>query len=177
MKEERKEVIVVGGGPGGYTAAFRAADLGKKVTIIERYPTLGGVCLNVGCIPSKTLLHLSEVIEQAKESEELGLSFGEPKIDIETIRNHKKSVVEKLTSGLDALCKARKVERIVGTASLTSDTEIEVTTDKEKLKFTFEDLIISAGSRPVQIPGIDYEDERIWDSTKALELTNIPKNY
>ena len=175
MKEEKKEVIVIGGGPGGYTAAFRAADLGKKVTIIERYPILGGVCLNVGCIPSKTLLHLAEVIEQAKESKELGLSFGEPKIDIETIRNHKKSVVEKLTSGLDALCKARKVERVVGTASFISDAEIEVTTDEEKSIFSFEDVIIATGSRPVQIPGIDYKDERIWDSTKALEITTIPK--
>ena len=175
MKEERRELIVIGGGPGGYTAAFRAADLGKKVTIIERYPTLGGVCLNVGCIPSKTLLHLAEVLEQAHESKDLGITFNEPKIDLEAIRTHKKSVVEKLTSGLDALCKARKVERIIGTASFIDDSHIMVKTDKEESTYTFDNIIIASGSRPVQIPGIDYEDKRIWDSTSALELTTIPK--
>lgn len=176
MKEEKRELIVIGGGPGGYTAAFRAADLGKKVTIIERYPTLGGVCLNVGCIPSKALLHLAEVIEDAAMSKDVGISFGEPKIDLEAIKAHKKSVVEKLTSGLDALCKARKVERIVGTASFISDSQIAVKTDKEETQYTFENIIIATGSRPVQIPGIDYTDDRIWDSTRALELTTIPKN-
>ncbi len=175
MKEEKKELVVIGGGPGGYTAAFRAADLHKKVTIIERYQILGGVCLNVGCIPSKTLLHLAEVIEQASESKDLGITFSEPKIDLEAIRKHKGAVVEKLTSGLDSLCKARKIERIVGTASFVDDSHIIVKTDKEETTYSFEDLIIATGSRPVQIPGIDYEDKRIWDSTSALELTEIPK--
>ncbi len=175
MTEEKRELIVIGGGPGGYTAAFRAADLGKKVTIIERYPTLGGVCLNVGCIPSKTLLHLAEVIEEAKKSSELGISFGDPKIDIEAIKKHKEGVITKLTSGLDALCKARKIERIIGTASFVSNRQIQVKTETEETIYTFEDVIIATGSRPVQIPGIDYSDERIWDSTKALELSEIPK--
>ncbi|NCB03419.1 MAG: dihydrolipoyl dehydrogenase, partial [Spirochaetia bacterium] len=124
---------------------------------------------------SKTLLHLAQVVEEAGESKDLGVSFGEPKIDLDAIRTHKKGVVEKLTSGLDALCKARKVERIVGNATFVSDTQLLVKSDKEETQYTFDNLIIATGSRPVQIPGIDYEDKRIWDSTTALELTEIPK--
>nr|WP_319475075.1 dihydrolipoyl dehydrogenase [uncultured Sphaerochaeta sp.] len=174
MQEKKTDLVVLGGGPGGYSAAFRAADLGRKVTVIEKSAVLGGVCLNVGCIPSKTLLHIAEVIEEAEKMAPLGVSFGKPTFDLEKIRSHRDSVIKTLTSGLDSLCKARKVERIVGVGSFLSDTELKVETDKEELKITFEDLIIAVGSRSVQIPGIPYEDERIWDSTKALELTHIP---
>lgn len=175
MQEKKTDLVVLGGGPGGYSAAFRAADLGRKVTIIEKSSVLGGVCLNVGCIPSKTLLHLAEVIEEAEKLAPLGVSFGKPTFDLEKIRAHRDSVIHTLTSGLDLLYKARKIERIVGVGTFLSDTELMVVTDKEELKLTFEDLIIAVGSRSVQIPGIPYEDERIWDSTKALELTHIPK--
>ncbi|MDX9985183.1 dihydrolipoyl dehydrogenase, partial [Sphaerochaeta sp.] len=175
MQEKKADLVVLGGGPGGYSAAFRAADLGRKVTLIEKSPVLGGVCLNVGCIPSKTLLHLAEVIEDAQKLAPLGVSFGKPTFDLEKIRAHRDSVIGTLTGGLDSLCKARKVGRIVGTGTFLSDTELKVVTDKEELKLTFEDLIIAVGSRSVQIPGIPYEDERVWDSTKALELTHIPK--
>ena len=174
MQEKKTDLVVLGGGPGGYSAAFRAADLGRKVTIIEKSAVLGGVCLNVGCIPSKTLLHIAEVIEEAEKLAPLGVSFGKPTFDLEKIRAHRDSVIKTLTSGLDSLCKARKVERIVGEGSFLSDNELKVVTEKEELKLTFEDLIIAVGSRSVQIPGIPYEDERIWDSTKALELTHIP---
>lgn len=174
MQEKKTDLVVLGGGPGGYSAAFRAADLGRKVTIIEKSAVLGGVCLNVGCIPSKTLLHIAEVIEEAEKLAPLGVSFGKPTFDLEKIRSHRDSVIKTLTSGLDSLCKARKVERIVGEGSFLSDNELKVVTEKEELKLTFEDLIIAVGSRSVQIPGIPYEDERIWDSTKALELTHIP---
>ena len=175
MQDKKTDLVVLGGGPGGYSAAFRAADLGRKVTIIEKDAMLGGVCLNVGCIPSKTLLHLAEVIEEAEKLAPLGVSFGKPTFDLEKIRAHKDSVVSTLTSGLDALCKARKVERLVGVGTFISDKALLVKTDKEELKLTFTDLIIAVGSRSVQIPGIPYEDERIWDSTKALALTHIPK--
>ncbi|MDC7230715.1 MAG: dihydrolipoyl dehydrogenase [Sphaerochaetaceae bacterium] len=174
MQEKKTDLLVLGGGPGGYSAAFRAADLGRKVTIIEKSAVLGGVCLNVGCIPSKTLLHIAEVIEEAEKLAPLGVSFGKPSFDLEKIRSHRDSVIKTLTSGLDSLCKARKVERIVGEGSFLSDNELKVVTEKEELKLTFEDLIIAVGSRSVQIPGIPYADERIWDSTKALELTHIP---
>ncbi|NCC90810.1 MAG: dihydrolipoyl dehydrogenase, partial [Spirochaetia bacterium] len=175
MQEKKTDLLVLGGGPGGYSAAFRAADLGRKVTIIEKSSVLGGVCLNVGCIPSKTLLHLAQVIEEAEQLAPLGVSFGKPSFDLEKIRAHRDSVIQTLTSGLDSLCKARKVERIEGVGTFLSDTELKVVTDKEELKLTFEDLIIAVGSRSVQIPGIPYDDERIWDSTKALALTHIPK--
>lgn len=175
MQEKKADLVVLGGGPGGYSAAFRAADLGRKVTIIEKDAMLGGVCLNVGCIPSKTLLHLAEVIEEAEKLAPLGVSFGKPTFDLEKIRAHKDSVVTTLTGGLDALCKARKVERIVGVGTFISDTALSVKTGKEELKLTFTDLVIAVGSRSVQIPGIPYEDERVWDSTKALALTHIPK--
>lgn len=175
MQEKKTDLLVLGGGPGGYSAAFRAADLGRRVTLVEKSSVLGGVCLNVGCIPSKTLLHLAQVVEEAEQLAPLGVSFGKPSFDLERIRAHKDSVIQTLTSGLDSLCKARKVERIEGVGTFLSDTELKVVTDKEELKLTFEDLIIAVGSRSVQIPGVPYDDERIWDSTKALELTHIPK--
>lgn len=175
MKELTRDFVVLGGGPGGYSAAFRAADLGRSVTLIEKEEILGGVCLNVGCIPSKSLLHLVEVMEDAADISSAGITFPKAEIDLDKIRSHKGTVVETLTGGLDGLCKARKVERITGTGTLASDSSLIVQTKDGELNISFTDLIIAVGSRPVQIPKIPYDDERVWDSTKALALTEIPK--
>ena len=170
------EVVVLGSGPGGYTAAFRAADLGKKVVLIERYSTLGGVCLNVGCIPSKALLHTAKVITDAEETAEHGVTFGAPKIDLEKIRHWKANdVVGKLTQGLGAMAKQRQVTVIQGVGEFTSSHQIKVTkADGQIETIGFEHCIIAAGSQSTKFPGIK-EDPRIMDSTGALELKDIPK--
>ncbi|MGC3980330.1 MAG: dihydrolipoyl dehydrogenase [Steroidobacteraceae bacterium] len=167
------DVVVLGAGPGGYTAAFRAADMGMKVALIERWPTLGGVCLNVGCIPSKALLHAAKVIEEAHEMEEHGIVFGKPKIDIDKLRGFKNKVIGKLTSGLSGLAKQRKVEVITGVGQFASPHELEVINGDAKRKVSFKNCIIAAGSEPVKLPGYP-DDPRIIDSTGALEL-NLPK--
>ncbi|MBA3660857.1 MAG: dihydrolipoyl dehydrogenase [Gammaproteobacteria bacterium] len=167
------EVVVLGSGPGGYTAAFRAADLGKKVTLIERYDALGGVCLNVGCIPSKTLLHAAKVIDDAADAAPHGITFGQPDINLEKLRAFKNNVIAKLTGGLKLLAKQRKVNVIHGEGKFISDHEIEVTaSDGKKEKITFENAIIAAGSTPVMLPGLP-DDSRILDSTSALELADV----
>lgn len=167
------EVVVLGSGPGGYTAAFRAADLGKKVVMIERYESIGGVCLNVGCIPSKALLHAAKVIDEAAEMSEHGVEFGKAKVDNKKLLDWKMSVVSKLTGGLKMLAKQRKVEIVTGVGKFISDKEIEVTTkDGKKQTVQFEQAIIAAGSRPVKLPFLP-EDPRIIDSTGALELKEI----
>ncbi len=170
------EVIVLGSGPGGYTAAFRAADLGKKVVLIERYSTLGGVCLNVGCIPSKALLHTAKVITEAEETSHHGVSFGAPKIDLEQLRNWKANdVVGKLTSGLGQMAKQRDVTVVQGVGKFTSPNQVAVTAEDGKVtKVGFEHAIIAAGSQATKFPGVP-EDERIMDSTGALALADIPK--
>ena len=170
------EVVVLGSGPGGYTAAFRAADLGKKVVLIERYGTLGGVCLNVGCIPSKALLHTAKVITDAEETAEHGVTFGAPKIDLEKIRHWKANdVVGKLTQGLGAMAKQRQVTVIQGVGELTSSHQIKVImADGQIETIGFEHCIIAAGSQATKFPGIK-DDPRIMDSTGALELKDIPK--
>ena len=170
------EVVVLGSGPGGYTAAFRAADLGKKVVIIERYSTLGGVCLNVGCIPSKALLHAAKVVTEAEEMAEHGISFGQPKIDIDKLRDWKaKDVVGKLTGGLGQMAKQREVTTVVGVGEFTSPNQIKVTAaDGKVTTVSFDNAIIAAGSQAIQMPGV-AEDPRIMDSTGALELADIPK--
>jgi dihydrolipoamide dehydrogenase len=170
------EVVVLGSGPGGYTAAFRAADLGKKVVLIERYSTLGGVCLNVGCIPSKALLHTAKVITEAEETEHHGLSFGKPNIDLDKLRNWKANdVVGKLTGGLAQMAKARGVTVVNGVGSFTSPNQIAVTSaDSKTTTVGFENAIIAAGSQATKFPGAP-EDERIMDSTGALALADIPK--
>lgn len=170
------EVVVLGSGPGGYTAAFRAADLGKKVILIERYGTLGGVCLNVGCIPSKALLHTAKVITDAEETAAHGVSFGDPKIDLEKIRHWKThDVVGKLTQGLGAMAKQRQVTVIQGVGEFTSPHQIKVTkTDGSSETIGFEHCIVAAGSQATKFPGVK-EDPRIMDSTGALELKDIPK--
>ena len=170
------EVVVLGSGPGGYTAAFRAADLGKKVVLIERYSTLGGVCLNVGCIPSKALLHTAKVITDAEETAEHGVTFGAPKIDLGKIRHWKENdVVGKLTQGLGAMAKQRQVTVIQGVGEFTSTHQIKVTkADGQIETIGFDYCIIAAGSQSTKFPGIQ-EDPRIMDSTGALELKDIPK--
>ncbi|MCR9158617.1 MAG: dihydrolipoyl dehydrogenase [Rhodobacteraceae bacterium] len=169
------EVVVLGSGPGGYTAAFRAADLGKKVVLIEKYPSLGGVCLNVGCIPSKALLHVAKVITEAKEMSSHGISFGKPKIDLDELRDFKNSVVGQLTGGLSGLAKGRKVQVVQGYGTFTGPNMIEVIGDSGKTNVSFDQCIIAAGSEPVNLPFIPHDDERVIDSTGALELRDIPK--
>lgn len=170
------EVVVLGSGPGGYTAAFRAADLGKKVVLIERYATLGGVCLNVGCIPSKALLHTAKVITEAEDSAHHGVSFGAPKVDLEQLRNWKANdVVGKLTGGLASMAKQRGVTVLQGVGKFTSPHQIAVTAADGKVTTVgFENAIIAAGSQATKFPGAP-EDERIMDSTGALALADIPK--
>ncbi|MEL6722207.1 MAG: dihydrolipoyl dehydrogenase [Pseudomonadota bacterium] len=170
------QVVVLGAGPGGYSAAFRAADLGQSVVLIERYPTLGGVCLNVGCIPSKALLHTAEVINEAAELEVMGVKYPAPEIDLDAMRVGKEKVVGKLTGGLAALAKQRKVQVLQGIGRFETDHVIQVTAeDGQQTRVQFEHCIIAAGSRPVQIPVFPNDDPRLIDSTGALELTDIPE--
>jgi dihydrolipoamide dehydrogenase len=164
------QVVVIGSGPGGYTAAFRAADLGLKTALIERYDTLGGVCLNVGCIPSKALLHAARVVSEAEEMAEHGIKFSKPKFDIDALRSWKESVVGRLTGGLAGLAKQRKVEVITGAASLTGPNTVSV----GDRTVSFDNCIIAAGSEAASLPGLP-DDERIFDSTGALELPSVPK--
>ena len=172
--ETQYDLVVLGGGPGGYTAAFRAADLGLSVCLVESRKQLGGVCLNVGCIPSKTLLHAATVIEEAADSEEFGISFGKPEIDLDKLRTKKTQIVEQLTGGLDSLCAARKVTRLEGFGSYTGKNSMVVKKDGEESTITFKATIIATGSRPFSLP-FAPEDPRIWDSTDALALESIPK--
>jgi dihydrolipoamide dehydrogenase len=169
------EVVVLGAGPGGYTAAFRAADLGKQVVLIEKHATLGGVCLNVGCIPSKALLHVAKVIGEAEEVAHHGVTFSKPKIDIDQIRTWKESVIGKLTGGLKQLAKQRKVQVVEGAAKFASANSLVVKTAEDNKTITFDTAIIAAGSSVARIPGFPYDDPRIIDSTGALALQDVPK--
>ena len=166
------EVVVLGSGPGGYSAAFRASDLGKQVTLIERYPVIGGVCLNVGCIPSKALLHIAKVIDEADEMAAQGVDFGKPKIDLAKVRGWKDKVVKQLTGGLSMMAKQRKVNIVTGFGKFISPNEIEVDNNGEKTIVKFNECIIAAGSLPVKLPFIP-EDPRVMDSTGALELEDV----
>lgn len=168
------EVVVLGAGPGGYTAAFRAADLGKQVVLIERYPVLGGVCLNVGCIPSKALLHAAKTLTEAKEASLYGIRFGQPEIDVGKLRSWKESVVGKLTKGLSMLARQRKVTVIHGTGKFVNPHLIEVETSDGIKTISFDHCVIAAGSSAAHIPGLPA-DERIIDSTGALALAEIPE--
>lgn len=169
------EVLVLGGGPGGYTAAFRAADLGKKVTLIERYPVVGGVCLNVGCIPSKALLHMAQIIHEVEEVDKHGISFGKPKFDLDKIRSWKESVSKSLNTGLAGLCKQRNITVVQGVGAFDSANSIVVESEKGSQSISFENAVIAAGSQATKIPVFPNDDPRLWDSTDALELTEIPK--
>ncbi|EXJ16579.1 dihydrolipoyl dehydrogenase [Imhoffiella purpurea] len=168
------EVVVLGAGPGGYTAAFRAADLGKKVVLIERYDTLGGVCLNVGCIPSKALLHTAQIMEEVKTLGSMGVTYGEPEVDLDKMRAGKDKVVAKLTGGLTALAKQRKVQVVQGTGRFESPNRIGVETKEGRVGIRFDHCIIACGSSPLKIPGFPHDDPRVMDSTDALALADVP---
>lgn len=170
---EHADLLVIGAGPGGYTAAFRAADLGRQVTLVDSRPTPGGVCLNVGCIPSKALLHVAGLIDNAAEGASHGVSFGAPQIDIDAVRKWKEGVVGKLTGGLAGLAKRRKVATVQGTARFTGPHEVEVTTPDGPRRIGFDQAIIAAGSSPIWLPFLP-DDPRIFDSTGALELKSVP---
>ncbi|MGL5281530.1 MAG: dihydrolipoyl dehydrogenase, partial [Plesiomonas shigelloides] len=174
-KEIKAQVVVLGAGPAGYSAAFRCADLGLDTVIVERYSTLGGVCLNVGCIPSKALLHVAKVIEEAKSLAEHGIVFGEPSTDINKIRLWKEKVISQLTGGLAGMAKMRKVQVVNGLGKFTGPNSIAVEGADGVTTVNFDNAIIAAGSRPIQLPFIPHEDPRIWDSTDALELKEVPK--
>jgi len=169
------QVVVLGAGPGGYTAAFRAADLGLDTVLIERYPSLGGVCLNVGCIPSKALLHAADVIEQAAHARDYGVTFAAPSIDLDALRSYKEKVIGQLTKGLAGMAKQRKVRVVQGTGQFISPNEIEITgRDGSTQLLRFANAIIAAGSQALKLPGFPWEDPRIMDSTDALNLAEVP---
>lgn len=174
-KQMKADVVVIGSGPGGYTAAFRAADLGKQVILIERYSTLGGVCLNVGCIPSKALLHIAKVLDETQEMSHQGVAFGTPELDNTKMKNWKNSVIKKLTGGLAALAKQRKVDVVTGKAQFSGVHQLTVTTQDETVTIEFAHAIIAVGSESVSLPFIP-EDPRIFSSTGALELADIKGN-
>ncbi|SFW55272.1 dihydrolipoyl dehydrogenase [Luteibacter sp. UNCMF366Tsu5.1] len=169
------QLVVLGSGPGGYTAAFRGADIGLDTVLVERYATLGGVCLNVGCIPSKALLHAAAVIDEAAAMEAHGIAFGKPKIDIDKLRSFKEAVVGKLTGGLAQMAKARKVRTVTGVGTFVSPHEMEVQTAEGTKLIRFQNAIIAAGSQSVKLPSFPWDDERVIDSTGALELPDVPK--
>ena len=169
------KLVVLGSGPGGYTAAFRAADLDVDTVLVERYASLGGVCLNVGCIPSKALLHAAAVIDEAEAMAAHGVSFGAPKIDLDKLRDFKTKVVGKLTGGLAGMAKQRKVRTVQGVGTFVSPNEMEVQTSEGTKLIRFENAIIAAGSQAVRLPAFPWDDERIMDSTGALELKDVPK--
>jgi dihydrolipoamide dehydrogenase len=169
------DVLVLGGGPGGYTAAFRAADLGKAVVLVERWPTLGGVCLNVGCIPSKALLHAAKVIAETKEMADAGVGFGAPTVDMARLREWKDGITRKLTTGLSGLARRRKVSVVQGLGRFSSPNELEVENEDGSLQvLRFDQAIIAAGSEPATLPFVPHDDSRVIDSTGALDLSDIP---
>ncbi len=174
--DQQADVVVLGSGPGGYTAAFRAADLGLKTILIEKYPTLGGVCLNVGCIPSKALLHAAKVIDEAEDFEVHGITFSKPKVDIDKLRDWKAGIIKQLTGGLAGLAKQRKVEVITGYGKFVDSNHLSVTdSDGNDTVVGFKQCIIAAGSEPVKLPFIPHDDPRVIDSTGALEMDAVPK--
>jgi dihydrolipoamide dehydrogenase len=169
------DLVVVGAGPGGYTAAFRAADLGLRVALVERYPVLGGVCLNVGCIPSKALLHAARVIDEAAAMEQHGISFGLPAIDLDRLRSFKDGVVSKLTGGLAGMAGQRKIEIVTGSAAFSGAHTLDIETSEGKRQLGFAQAIIAVGSSPLELPNMPWGDHRLMDSTAALRLEDIPQ--
>ena len=176
-KNVKGQVLVIGAGPGGYSAAFRCADLGLDVVLVERHPTLGGVCLNVGCIPSKALLHVAKVMEEAEHIEHAGIKFPKPEVDLPGVAAYKSGVVKKLTDGLMAMAKMRKVTVIQGTAQFIDKNSVIInhTNSDDQTTVTFDNCIIAAGSQSSKMSFIPHEDPRIWDSTNALEVKVVPK--
>ncbi len=173
---EKFDLVVLGAGPGGYTAAFRGADLGLNVCLIDSRERLGGVCLNLGCIPSKTLLHGAQVIEEAQDIADFGIRFGKPEIDIDALRAKKEDVIQKLTDGLDSLATARKITRLTGRGVFRDKETITITVEGTETEIGFAHAIIATGSRPFVLPN-QPDDPRIWDSTAALRLDFIPKRF
>ncbi len=169
------EIVVMGAGPGGYAAAFRAADLGKKVLLIDKDPTLGGVCLNRGCIPSKALLHISKVMDEASHLSSMGVTYGKPDIDLDAIRAHKDKIVAQLNGGIAQIAKARKVESIRGTATFKSNSELNIETEDGHISISFDKCIIAAGSTSAMIPGVPNDHPSILTSKTALDLVDIPE--
>lgn len=170
MSDNHADLIVLGAGPGGYACAFRAADLGRKVVLVDPRATLGGVCLNVGCIPSKALLHAAQILREVREIGEWGVTFGAPKIDLNALRTRKEAIVGTLTGGLTGLARSRKVQILRGTAKFTGPDSLDI----DGTAWSFDQAVIAVGSQPIRLP--DWlEDDRIWDSTAALELREIPK--
>ena len=170
------DIIVIGSGPGGYAAGFRAADLGRQVLIVDKDPTLGGVCLNRGCIPSKTLLHIAKVLEEADTLKNMGVGFSKPKIDIDGVRSWKSKIVTQLSSGIKQMAKARKVQTVQGEATFLSNSEIQIKSGPKKQVVTFDHCIIAAGSSSSTIPGIPTENKDVLTSRTALDLVRVPKN-
>jgi dihydrolipoamide dehydrogenase len=175
MSEIKTQLVVLGAGPGGYSAAFRAADLGIETVIVDARETLGGVCLNVGCIPSKALLHVAKVIDDARDMASHGVSFGEPKIDLDKVRGWKDNVVSQLTKGLSGMSKMRKVKHVQGYGKFTGSNTLAVEGKDGTTTITFDNAIIAAGSEPVTLPFIPHDDPRVIDSTGALEMADIPE--
>ena len=172
--DQQTDLVVLGAGPGGYTAAFRAADLGLKVTLVERYPTLGGVCLNVGCIPSKALLHVAKVISDSQAATQLGVRYATPEFDLPTTRQWKSGLITQLTRGLDNLAKKRGIRKLQGVATFDSANIVKVDLGESSESVSFDKAIIATGSQPIELPGFPYQDPHVLDSTGALELNDIP---
>ena len=175
-KGKHTDILVIGSGPGGYAAAFRAADLGREVTLVDKDPTLGGVCLNRGCIPSKTLLHIAKVLEEADSLKKMGVTFSKPSIDIDLVREWKNKVVSQLSGGIGQMAKARKVNTVQAKAIFLSDTEVQLETDSNKETITFDQCIIASGSSSSVIPGIPFDNENVLTSKTALDLKKIPES-
>ncbi|MEA1881804.1 MAG: dihydrolipoyl dehydrogenase [Candidatus Marinimicrobia bacterium] len=176
-ESKHAEIVVIGAGPGGYAAAFRAADLGKQVILIDKDPTLGGVCLNRGCIPSKALLYISKVMDEAENLSKMGVTYSEPEIDLDTIREHKNRIVSQLNGGIAQMAKARKVESIQGIATFTSNSEVKVVTEKGNIFISFDKCIIAAGSISATIPGVPPNHPSVLSSRTALDLVDIPERF
>lgn len=175
-KVEKTQVAVLGGGPGGYAAAFAAADLGMDVTIVEESAQLGGVCLQRGCIPSKALLHVAALIHETRDSAQHGVTFGEPTIDLDRLRAFKDQVIGRMTSGLGVLAKTRKVRQLQGRGKLADAKTLVVTPPEgDEIRLSFEYCVLATGSHPFAVPGLDLESPRVWDSTDALELREVPR--
>ncbi|HVZ59672.1 MAG TPA: FAD-dependent oxidoreductase, partial [Terriglobales bacterium] len=170
-----KKVAIIGAGPGGYAAAFLAADLGMDVTLIGREPDPGGVCLYVGCIPSKALLHAAKIVSEAREAIDLGIDLGSPRIDLPKLRGWKEGVVRKLTGGLGQLAKQRKVQYLRGTAEFVDSKTLRITGENlPQQTLQFDNIVIATGSRPVTVPSLAIKSDRVMDSTAALELKDVP---
>ena len=174
--KKHTDILVIGSGPGGYAAAFRAADLGREVTLVDKDPTLGGVCLNRGCIPSKTLLHISKVLEEAESLKKMGVTFTKPTIDIDLVRDWKNKVISQLSGGIGQMAKARKVNTIQAEATFLSDNEVQLKSESSTETITFDNCIIASGSSSTIIPGIPFDNENVLTSKTALDLEKIPKS-